>query len=489
MSAQVRVRFAPSPTGFLHVGGVRTALFNWLYARHHGGQFFLRIEDTDRQRSRAEFTEDILETLRWLHLDYEQEPWYQSQRLSRYRHQVEELIDRGHAYRCVCSESDVDQMRVEASEEGKRPQYDRRCRNLNLPDRGTYVVRAKIPLEGEVVFPDLIRGCICVENSQVDDFVLLRSDGFPTYNLSAVVDDAESRITHVLRGDDHINNTPKQLHLYHFLGFQPPQFGHLPMILGADKKKLSKRHGVVSASLYRKEGYLPEALLNFLVRIGWSHGDQEIFSLAQMVEFFSLESIQKSSGVFNPKKLLAINGSHLRALSPEVLRDCLFQEGFVSEYEEYLRTSIGKHLLVWLQPKAKLLKDFSEHLAFLKQKEGRRDMESLECFQKPLVWKSVVVSLNSWVKSCSLRVAASTQERLGWDAIWGQVPSLGDLGVTHEEVYEDFRGLAFSGGIEIKDLVQPLRFLLTSQMQGPSIFELVTFLPWDWIERRCSILK
>ncbi|MFN7683935.1 MAG: glutamate--tRNA ligase [Oligoflexia bacterium] len=349
-TTEVRVRFAPSPTGFLHIGGVRTALFNWLYARQQGGKFLLRIEDTDLERSEKHFTDDILASMKWFGLTWDEEPLYQSRRLDIYRAKADELVARGLAYKCWCSESEVEKMREELQAAGKKPMYDRRCRTRSAPGPADapYVIRVAIPLEGSIEFDDMIRGPIRFENTDLDDFVLIRSNGAPTYNLSVVVDDVESRMTHIVRGDDHINNTPKQMHLYRHFSYPVPKFAHLPMILGPDKKKLSKRHGAVSANVYRGEGYLPETLLNFLARLGWSHGDQEIFSIDEMIRYFSFEHVQVSSAVFNVEKLQWLSGAHIRQADPARLASIVaedFGDFFSPEALARVKSDFGTRLV------------------------------------------------------------------------------------------------------------------------------------------------
>lgn len=309
----VRTRFAPSPTGFLHIGGVRTALFCWLYARHHGGQFILRIEDTDRARSTEEAIQVILDGMEWLGLRADEGPLYQTDRFDRYTAVAEQLIAAGHAYRCYCTREELDAMRAEQMARGEKPRYDGRCRERHAPRAGVpSVVRFRNPAEGEVVVDDQVRGRVVFDNRELDDLVLLRSDGVPTYNFSVVVDDMDMAVSHVVRGDDHLNNTPRQINLYHALGAEPPVFAHLPMILGPDGAKLSKRHGAVSVLQYRQEGYLAEALLNYLVRLGWSHGDQEIFSVGEMIRLFDLGDVNKSASSFNPEKLLWLNQHYIK---------------------------------------------------------------------------------------------------------------------------------------------------------------------------------
>ncbi|OZB73125.1 MAG: glutamate--tRNA ligase, partial [Halothiobacillus sp. 14-55-98] len=293
----VRTRFAPSPTGFLHIGGARTALFSYLYARRHGGQFVLRIEDTDLERSTPESVNAILEGMTWLKLEYDEGPFYQTQRMDRYKEVIDQLMASGHAYHCYASREELDQLREAQMARGEKPRYDRRYRDFTgTPPAGVSpVVRFRNPLDGEVVIEDGVRGRVVFQNSELDDLIIARSDGTPTYNLTVVVDDWDMEITHVIRGDDHLNNTARQINLYHALNVTPPQFAHLPMIHAPDGAKLSKRHGAVSVMQYREEGYLPEALLNYLVRLGWSHGDQEIFDRAEMIALFDIKDINQSA--------------------------------------------------------------------------------------------------------------------------------------------------------------------------------------------------
>ena len=312
----VKTRFAPSPTGYLHVGGARTALFSWLYARHHGGRFVLRIEDTDRERSTPESVNAILEGMSWLGLEYDEGPFYQTDRFARYDEVIEQLLASGQAYRCNCSKERLDALREEQMAAKQKPRYDGHCRDREVSPDEPHVIRFRNPEAGEVVFEDLIRGTIRVANGELDDLVIRRSDGSPTYNLTVVVDDHDMGITHVIRGDDHINNTPRQINLYLALGWETPRFAHVPMILGSDGSRLSKRHGAVSVLQYRDEGYLPEALLNYLVRLGWSHGDQEIFSLDEMIELFDLEAVNRSPSTFNPDKLKWLNQQYIMHSDP-----------------------------------------------------------------------------------------------------------------------------------------------------------------------------
>ncbi len=319
----VRTRFAPSPTGFLHIGGARTALFSWAFARRHGGRFILRIEDTDLDRSTAESTQAILQGMDWLGLNYDEGPFYQTQRLARYQEVAEDLLRKGLAYHCYASKEELEAMREAQRERGEKPRYDGRWRDSRqTPPPGIKpVLRFKTPLDGNVVFDDLVKGSISVSNAELDDLVIMRADGTPTYNFGVVVDDRDMDITHVIRGDDHVNNTPRQINLLRALGAPLPQYAHVPMILGADGERLSKRHGAVSVMQYREDGYLPEALLNYLARLGWSHGDEEIFSLEQFVEWFDLGHISRSPAKFNPEKLSWVNQQYLKVANDARLRE------------------------------------------------------------------------------------------------------------------------------------------------------------------------
>jgi glutamyl-tRNA synthetase len=314
--SDIRVRFAPSPTGLLHVGGVRTALFCWLFARHGGGRFVLRIEDTDRERSTEEAVQVILDGLEWLGLTWDEGPFRQSERTELYTQGVKRLLEGGNAYRCYCTPEELEARRQQALAEKRPPKYDGRCRDrTDAPDR-PHTIRFAAPREGTTTIHDLIRGEITFENSQLDDLILARSDGTPTYNLCVVIDDVDMKISHIIRGDDHLNNTPRQVALYQALGFPVPAFAHLPMILGPDKKKLSKRDGAASVTEYRAMGLLPEGVVNYLARLGWSHGDQEIFTVPELVEKFSLDAVGRSPSVFDPEKLLWTNAQHLKKADP-----------------------------------------------------------------------------------------------------------------------------------------------------------------------------
>ena len=308
----VKTRFAPSPTGYLHIGGVRTALFSWLYARHHGGQFVLRIEDTDKARSTEEAIQVILDGMEWLGLEADEGPFYQTHRMERYQAVLDQLLESGQAYPCYCSKERIEALRAEQMARKEKPRYDGRCRNGAEPQAGVEpVFRFKTPPDGEVAVEDAIKGRVVFDNRELDDLVIARADRTPTYNFSVVVDDADMGITHVIRGDDHLNNTPRQIHMLRVLQVEPPRYAHLPLIRAADGAKLSKRHGAVSVLEFRQEGYLPDTLLNYLVRLGWSHGDQEVFTLEEMIELFDIDDVNKSASAFNPEKLAWLNQQYI----------------------------------------------------------------------------------------------------------------------------------------------------------------------------------
>lgn len=314
----VKTRFAPSPTGYLHIGGARTALYSWLHARKMKGVFALRIEDTDRERSTDESVQAILEGMEWLGLDYDEGPIFQTHRFDRYAEVIQELMDTGHAYHCYCSREELDTMREQQWANKEKPRYNGRCRDRTEPVEGVEpVVRFRNPLDGDVVINDLVKGEIVINNRELDDLIIARSDGTPTYNLTVVVDDLDMNITHVIRGDDHINNTPRQINIMLALGATLPEFAHVPMILGDDGKRLSKRHGAVGVMQYRDDGFLPEAVLNYLIRLGWSHGDQEIFTLEEMLEFFKIEDVHGAPSAFNTDKLIWMNQQYLKSLPAE----------------------------------------------------------------------------------------------------------------------------------------------------------------------------
>ena len=312
----IKTRFAPSPTGYLHVGGARTALFSWLHARKHGGKYVLRIEDTDLQRSTTESINAILEAMTWLGLEYDEGPFYQTKRFDRYNEIIDELLYKDLAYRCSCSKERLDALREEQMRRKQKPRYDGHCRGTSIDTGKPHVIRFHNPAEGTVIIDDQVRGRIVFQNDELDDLIIRRSDGSPTYNLTVVVDDLDMGITDVIRGDDHVNNTPRQINILRALGKEPPRYAHVPMILGDDGSRLSKRHGAISVMEYRNQGILPEALLNYLVRLGWSHGDEELFTLDQMVELFDIGDVNRAASAFNTEKLLWINQHYIKSADP-----------------------------------------------------------------------------------------------------------------------------------------------------------------------------
>ncbi len=364
----IRTRFAPSPTGYLHVGGARTALFSWLYARHHGGAFILRIEDTDLERSTAESVNAILEGMTWLGLEYDEGPFYQTQRFDRYKEVIQQLLDEDKAYHCYCSKEEIDALREQQMAKKQKPRYDGRCRHRQgPPPEGVQpVVRFKNPADGVVVIDDIVKGRVSIRNDELDDLVIARPDGSPTYNLTVVVDDLDMDITHVIRGDDHLNNTPRQINILKALGATPPAYAHVSMILGDDGQRLSKRHGAVSVMQYREQGFLPEALLNYLARLGWSHGDQEIFSVDEMVELFDLPKLNKAAASFNTEKLLWLNQHYIKNSDPaRIARHLSWYLGKLDidptegpELVEVVKTQ---------QERAKTLVEMAENCAFFYQ--------------------------------------------------------------------------------------------------------------------------
>ena len=316
----VTTRFPPSPTGFLHIGSARTALFNWLYSKKNQGRFVLRIEDTDVERSTQESVQAIIDGMAWLNLDYDDGPYFQTKRIDRYKQVIEQLLENKKAYHCYCTKSELDELREQQKQQGIKPRYNGKCRDRAPVAGAPFVVRFRNPLIGSVIIDDQVKGSIEIDNAELDDLIIARSDGMPTYNLTVVVDDMDMGVTHVIRGDDHINNTPKQINILNALGCTLPVYAHVPMILGQDGRRMSKRHGAVSVTEYQRLGYLPEALLNYLVRLGWSHGDQELFSIEEMIELFDIKAVHKSAAVFDPDKLLWVNYEHIKSAPLDELK-------------------------------------------------------------------------------------------------------------------------------------------------------------------------
>lgn len=454
--SDLRVRFAPSPTGYLHIGGARTALFNYLLARKQQGTFVLRIEDTDVERSTQESVDAILQAMDWLGLDYDEGPLYQSDRFDLYRQKVEELLATGKAYRCYCTAEELDAKRQQAQAEGRKPKYDGTCRERNdQPADRPFVVRFRAEQAGEITFKDRIKGPITFQNEELDDLIIQRSDGTPTYNLVVVIDDATMGINLVVRGDDHINNTPRQIQLYRALGYPVPEFAHVPMILGADKTRLSKRHGATSVMAYQQQGFLPEAMVNYLVRLGWSYGDQEIFSLAELVEIFSLENVGKSAGVFNPEKLLWLNAHYIKSADlsqlSELCRPFFEAQGYELDSGPDLEAVVAS-----LRERAHTLVELAESARFYYQDQVEYDAgdraKLLTSAQKPLLAR--------------LRQVFA-----------GASFSAEQLKALFQQVLEEL-GLGFGKG------AQPLRVAMTGSRGGPDLFELLGILGRDRVLQR-----
>jgi len=366
----VVTRFAPSPTGLLHIGGVRTALFSWLYARHHGGKFILRVEDTDQERSTDEAIQVILDGMRWLRLDADEGPFYQTRRFDRYREVLGRMLEAGQAYRCYCSKAELEALRARQMAAKEKPRYDGRCREHATPRPGVDpVIRFRNPLDGDVVVDDQVHGRVVFRNAELDDLIIARADGTPTYNFCVVVDDMDMGVTHVIRGDDHLNNTPRQMNMLQALGVTPPVYAHVPMILGADGAKLSKRHGAVSVLQYQEEGYLPDALLNYLVRLGWSHGDQELFTREEMIAAFDIRDVNKAASAFNGEKLLWLNQQHMMraplAALGAVLREQLGRLGVLCEDQGLLEAVANAQ-----RERCKTLKEMAQNTRYFFQDIG-----------------------------------------------------------------------------------------------------------------------
>lgn len=468
---QVRVRFAPSPTGHLHIGGGRTALYNFLFARHHGGKFLLRIEDTDKERSTDESTKGIFESLKWLGLKWDEDVVYQSQNFPRHVKAVEQLLQAGKAYHCYCSPEELEVMRAAALKAGQKPAYDGRCRNLTAPPAGKEqvkpVVRFKGPQEGEVTFRDLIRGEITFLCRELDDLILLRSDGSPTYNLSVVIDDADMNITHVIRGDDHLNNTPRQLLLFQALGHTPPQYAHLAMILGPDKKKLSKRHNVPSVMVYQEMGFLPEALNNYLVRLGWSHGDQEVFTLEELIQHFDLDHVGSSASALNFEKLQWLNGTYLRLYSAEKLWPMVL--AFIPAEKRNIEyaDSQTKFRIVELT------------------KERSKNLVDMARLAQPFFSETVEYDEKAKSEFLSAQHAGLLTEAVAVLRATGNAGSLSASDV--ESLKEKFKAITEAKGIKFVTLAQTLRVCLTGNTVSPSIYDVIEILGKDRALKRMDL--
>ncbi len=462
--SKVRTRFAPSPTGFLHIGGARTALFNWLYAKHHGGEMLLRIEDTDRERSTQEAVDAIIEGLRWLELDWAGEPISQFSRQERHLQIIRELLDAGHAYYCQCTPEELAAMREKARAEGKPMRYDRRCRELGLcpPHDRPLVVRFKAPEEGEIVIHDLVQGEVRFPADAMDDLVLMRADGTPTYNLAVVVDDHDMAITHVIRGVDHLTNAARQTMIYRALGWEAPQMAHIPLIHGPDGAKLSKRHGALGVEAYREMGYLPEAMRNYLARLGWSHGDDEIFSTDQLIEWFDLDAVGKSPARFDFAKLESVNGWWMRNLEQEKLLQRFLDWLPHAPEEQRQRAETALKKLEDANTRAR----FEKLLPALRERaKNLRELLDLSWFlfaDRPLEMNAKAQKL---LKGEAPAILADLHERLAGLPEW-----------TEEALEQAVRGYAEAKDLKLGKVAQPLRAALTGSNVSPGIFEVLEAL-------------
>lgn len=453
---QVRVRFAPSPTGFLHIGGVRTALFNWVFARRHQGTFVLRIEDTDQDRSTDASIQAILEGLRWVKLDWDEGPFRQTERMELYRQHAMSLLKDGKAYWCLCKPEDLEARRKEAEAKGLSPRYDGRCRTLGITNpAGEAALRFMAPQEGQTVIDDLIKGEVVFENNILDDLIILRSNGYPTYNFSVVVDDALMNISHVVRGDDHLTNTPRQIPIFEALGYPLPRFGHLPMILGSDKARLSKRHGATSVMAYKDMGYLPDAVVNYLVRLGWSYGDQELFTREELIAKFSFDRVQTSAAVFNPEKLLWINAQYIQHGSPaeivQELRPLLDQAGLGEEASRVDSDWLGR-LVVLVRERTKTLVDMVHWVTPYFGEEPVME----EAAAKKFLTASIAPVLGRLIERYE---ALPNFSKESWEEV--------------------FKGLIEEQGIKMGQLAQPVRVALTGRTASPGLFEVMEVLGRD----------
>ncbi|WNC73646.1 glutamate--tRNA ligase [Thalassotalea psychrophila] len=411
-------RFAPSPTGYLHVGGARTALYSWLYAKKNGGDFVLRIEDTDLERSTQESVDAIMDGMNWLNLDWNRGPFFQTHCFDRYKEVIQQLLDTGHAYRCYCTAEEVDVMREELKAAGEKPRYNGLWRDrTDYPEDKPYVIRFRNPLEGSVIIKDIVKGDIEISNSELDDLIIARSDGSPTYNLTVVVDDWDMKITHVVRGDDHVNNTPRQINILNALGAPLPEYAHIPMILGDDGKRLSKRHGAVGVMQYRDDGYLPEALLNYLVRLGWSHGDQEIFSREEMIELFDLTGCNRAPSAFNTDKLIWVNQHYMKSLDPEYVAEHLTwhmnEQGINTDNGPALSeiVKVQADRVKTLKEMAQISRYFYEEYSEFDEKAAKKHLRGVA--KDPLVLvQSKLAGLTDWTAEAIHNAINATAEEL-----------------------------------------------------------------------------
>jgi len=451
----VRVRFAPSPTGDLHIGGVRTALFNWLFARNCGGTFLLRIEDSDEQRSTEASSEIIVEGMRWLELLPDEDIIYQSTRRQRHQEVMHQLVESGQAFYCDCPPDMLDEKREKAIKEGRKPKYDGRCRERNLGPEGN-ALRFRAPDVGTTAFTDLIRGEVVFQNEELDDLIICRSNGTPTYNFLVVVDDIDMKITHVIRGEDHIANTPRQILIYQALDAPVPQFAHLPIVLGPDKTRLSKRHGASSILEYRQQGLLPDGLINYIARLGWSHGDQEIFTRKELIEYFTIEKVNKSAAVFDPEKLLWVNAQHLKSVPPSRVAQLLLP--FLKEKEYDLGTDFQGEVVVELfKERSKTLLEMADDAAFLFNEPQEYEPNGAKKFLRP-------VMIGPFQEVSQLFATLETFER--------------------KALHETIEAYLAPKGWSLGKIAQPLRIAVTGKTVSPGIYEVLEALGREKTLRR-----
>lgn len=438
----IRTRFAPSPTGYLHIGGARTALFSWLYARKHGGQFILRIEDTDLARSTEESVNVILESMAWLGLEYDEGPYYQTHRFDRYKDVIAQLLKQGDAYYCYCSKEELAQMREQQRANKQKPRYDGRCRHTDAAKQTAQpVIRFKNPTAGSVIVQDVVKGDVEFQNSELDDLIIARPDGAPTYNLTVVVDDWDMGLTHVIRGDDHLNNSPRQINILKALGAKVPVFAHLPMILDGDGARLSKRHGAVSVMSYRDQGFLPVALLNYLVRLGWSHGDQEIFTIDEMIELFDIANINKSAASFNADKLLWLNQHYIKSSSPDYITHHLSWHMGQLDIDLASGPELTK-VVALQQPRVKTLVEMATNSCFFYQTITEYDAKAA---RKNLTKSSVEV-----LQDMYQRLSALPQ----WQA---------------QSIHDQIKLCAVDRGVGMGKVAQPIRVAITGNTMSPPL--------------------
>ncbi len=452
-------RFAPSPTGYLHIGSARTALFSWLFARKMGGTFILRIEDTDLERSTQASKQIILDAMQWMGLDYDSGPIYQTNRFSHYKAVIEQLIATGHAYRCYCSKERLAILREKQTELKQKPRYDGHCRNLSeYPSDKPHVIRFRNPLDGDVVINDAVKGLVVFANAELDDLVIAREDGSPTYNLTVVVDDADMKITHVIRGDDHLNNTPRQMNIFLALGLTPPQYAHIPMILGSDGKRLSKRHGAVSVLQYQEMGVLPEALLNYLARLGWAHGDQEIFSMEELIGLFTIEAIHKSAATFDEQKLLWVNQQYLKQAQPEKIEP-LLKVQFEKAHIDTTKGPDLASLFILMRDRVHTLEELALNSRYFYQAPSTYDEQSA---QKFLTRESVPL--------------LNTAQEIFSTTTWGL-----------ENIHQAIEAICAQHNVKMGKVGPPIRVAVTGSTQSPTLDQTLYLIGKEEVLKRIAL--